>query len=32
VKTGVKLGGFALILVVVFTVAYIAGTYVPPQW
>jgi hypothetical protein len=32
VNATVKLVGFAGIAVVVFVIAYIAGTYVDPQW
>lgn len=31
-SASVKLTGFAVILVAVFAVAYVVGTYVPAQW
>lgn len=29
---GLRLGAFALLLAVIFTIAYVVGTHVVPQW
>lgn len=29
---GLRLGAFAVLLVVIFTIAYVVGTHVAPQW
>lgn len=29
---GLRLGAFAVLLVVIFTIAYVVGTHIAPQW